>query len=59
MLDYEYIKNHYRLIAVNLSRKKGLAKVTNSQSKKLKSVAKDKTGTTLITKKNFQDEELI
>ena len=24
LLDYEYIKNHYRLIAVNLTRQKGL-----------------------------------
>ena len=35
------------------------AKITNSQPNKLKSTAKNKTGTTLkITKKNFQDEEL-
>ena len=35
------------------------AKITNSQLNKLKSTAKNKTGTTLkITKKNFQDEEL-
>ena len=34
-------------------------KITNSQLNKLKSTAKNKTGTTLkITKKNFQDEEL-
>ena len=35
------------------------AKITNSQLNKLKSTAKNKTGTTLKrTKKNFQDEEL-
>ena len=34
-------------------------KLTNTQLNKLKSAAKNKTGTTLrITKKNFQDEEL-
>ena len=34
-------------------------KLTNTQLNKLKSEAKNKTGTTLrITKKNFQDEEL-
>ena len=34
-------------------------KLTNTQRNKLKSEAKNKTGTTLrITKKNFQDEEL-
>ena len=35
-------------------------KLTNKQLYKLKSEAKNKTGTKLtITKKNFQDEELI
>ena len=35
-------------------------KLTNTQLRKLKSAAKIKTGTTLrITKKNFQDEELL
>ena len=34
-------------------------KLSNTQLKKLKSLAKNKTGTTLkMTKKNFQDEEL-
>ena len=34
-------------------------KLTNAQLNKLKSAAKNKTGTTLIiTKKNFQDKEL-
>ena len=34
-------------------------KLTNTQLNKLKSAAKNKTGTTLkINKKNFQDEEL-
>ena len=34
-------------------------KLTNRQLNKLKSVAKNKTGTTIrLTKKNFQDEEL-
>ena len=28
LLDYEYIKNHYRLIAVNLSRQKRIRKAT-------------------------------
>ena len=34
-------------------------KLTNTQLNKLKSAAKNKTGTTLITKKNLQDEELL
>ena len=35
-------------------------KLTNTQLNKLKSAAKNETGTTLrITKKNFQGEELI
>ena len=35
-------------------------KLTNTQLNKLKSAAKNKTGTTLrITEKNFQGEELI
>ena len=39
--------------------KKGRVKVETVQLKKLKSSAKNKTGTTLrIKKKNFQDEEL-
>ena len=34
-------------------------KVTNTQLNKLKSTAKNKTGTTLtLNKKNFEDEEL-
>ena len=39
--------------------KEARLKLTNSQLDKLKSAAKNKTGTTLrITKENFQDEEL-
>ena len=35
MLDYEYIKNHYRLIAVDLRRRKKIDAVTKAiQSKK-------------------------
>ena len=35
-------------------------KLTNCQLNKLNSAAKNKTGTTLrITKKNFQDEQLL
>ena len=35
MLDYEYIKNHYRLIAVDLRRRKKIDVVTKAiQSKK-------------------------
>ena len=34
-------------------------KLTNTQLNKSKSAAKNKTGTTLITKKNFQDEEVV
>ena len=35
-------------------------KLTNAQLNRLKSVSKDKAGTILrITKKNFQDEELL
>ena len=35
-------------------------KITNTQLNKLKSAAKNNTGTTLkITKENFQDEELL
>ena len=38
---------------------KARVKLTNTQINKLKSAAKNKTGTTLrITKKNFQNEEL-
>ena len=38
---------------------KARVKLTNTQLNKLKSTAKNKTGTTLrITDKNFQDEEL-
>ena len=33
-------------------------RLTNSQLNKLKSVTKNKTGATWITKKTFQDEEL-
>ena len=122
LLDYDYIKNHYRVIAVDLSRQKELyakskaiqqlrfdgqlknpsneilanesmfvlttlekikgrrlkfsqgsvtvlekmanyqearVKVTITQLNKLKSAAKNKTGTILkIIKKNFEDEEL-
>ena len=38
----------------------GKVKLTNTQLKKIKFVAKNKTEITLrITKKNFQDEELL
>ena len=73
MLDYDNIKNCYRLIAVDLSWQNKLDAdleviqqidfVRQSKhaggKKKLESAAKIKTGTTLrITKKNFQDEQL-
>ena len=39
--------------------KEARVKLTNTQVKKLKSAAKNKTGTILrINKKNFQDEEM-
>ena len=34
-------------------------KLTDIQLNKIKSAAKSKTGKTVITKKNFQDEELL
>ena len=60
-LDYEYIKNHYRLIAVDLNRQEleTRVKLSNKKAQNLERVAKIKTGTTLrITKKSFQSEEL-
>ena len=42
-----------------LSYQKARVKLTNTQLNKLKSVAKNKTGTTLrLNKRNFEDEEL-
>ena len=43
-----------------LSYQKARVKLTNTQSNKLKSAAKNKTGTTLrLSKRNFEDEELF
>ena len=42
-----------------LSYQKARVKLTNTQLNKLKSVAKNKTGTTLrLNQRNFEDEEL-
>ena len=43
-----------------LSYQKARVKLTNTQLNKLKSAAKNKTGTTLrLSKRNFEDEELF